>query len=194
MTDHNGVAHAPSGHEQAVSRFVADFGRSLGLETTVRTVGNVPIREPSTTGMGRRQAVAFQAHLDLFPHKASGKVFDFEKDPIDAYVEDGWVKADGRTLGADDALGVATIMAILQARDLLHGPIEALFTVDEEGDVKAAYPEETVPTGMVAHRLDFGRLQGGHSGLEIDYAASRPLMDPALCGTEVVVPLRRRPR
>jgi dipeptidase D len=103
----------PSGHEQAVSGFVADFGRRLGLETTVDSVGNVLIRKPATAGMERRESVALQAHLDMVPQKAPGKAFDFEKDPIEAFVEGGWVKADGTTLGGDDGIGVATIMAIL---------------------------------------------------------------------------------
>ncbi len=122
-----------SGHEQAVSRFVAAFGRTLGLETTVDSVGNVLIRKPATPGMEAREPVALQAHLDLVPEKSAGKVFAFDKDGVEAFLEDGWVKADGTTLGADDGIGVAAMMAILQSRDLRHGPLEALFTVDEEG-------------------------------------------------------------
>jgi dipeptidase D len=122
----------PSHHEAQVSRFVADFGKKLGLETTVDEVGNVLIRQPATPGMEQRQGVIFQAHMDMVPQKTPDKMHDFEKDPIQAYVEGGWVKADRTTLGADDGIGVATIMAILQAKDLAHGPIEAFFTVDEE--------------------------------------------------------------
>lgn len=111
---------------------MADFGKKLGLETTVDEVGNVLIRKPATKGMESRQGVVFQAHMDMVPQKTPDKTHDFEKDPIQAYVEGGWVKADRTTLGADDGIGVAIIMAILQAKDIAHGPVEALFTVNEE--------------------------------------------------------------
>ena len=122
----------PSHHEEQASRFLADFGKKLGLETLVDDVGNVLIRKPATPGMEDRQGVILQAHMDMVPQKTPDKVHDFEKDPIQAYVEGGWVKADRTTLGADDGIGVAIIMAILQAKDIAHGPLEALFTVDEE--------------------------------------------------------------
>jgi dipeptidase D len=122
----------PSHHEEKVSAFLAKFGRDLGLETIVDEVGNVIIRKPATPGMENRHGVILQAHMDMVPQKTPDKVHDFEKDPIQAYVEGGWVKADRTTLGGDDGIGVAIIMTLLQAKDIAHGPIEALFTVNEE--------------------------------------------------------------
>lgn len=126
----------PSHHEAKASAFLAGFGQELGLETIVpvdeNEAGNVIIRKPATKGMEDRHGVVLQAHMDMVPQKTADKVHDFEKDPIQAYVEDGWVRADRTTLGADDGIGVAIIMALLQAKDVAHGPLEALFTVNEE--------------------------------------------------------------
>ena len=122
----------PSHHEAKATAFVADFGRSLGLDTTVDDVGNVIIRKPATKGMEGRPGVVLQAHLDMVPQKTSGLSFNFETDPIDAVAENGWVHAKGTTLGADDGIGVALIMALLGANDIEHGPVETLFTVNEE--------------------------------------------------------------
>ncbi|MDD4652622.1 MAG: aminoacyl-histidine dipeptidase [Methanothrix sp.] len=122
----------PSHHENQISAYMADFGRGLALETVVDDVGNVLIRKPATARMENRTGVILQAHMDMVAQKNEDKNFDFLKDPIEAYVEDGWVKANGTTLGADDGIGVATIMAILQDKELAHGPLEALFTVNEE--------------------------------------------------------------
>ncbi|HNY34475.1 MAG TPA: aminoacyl-histidine dipeptidase [Methanothrix soehngenii] len=121
-----------SHHEEQISAYLADFGRGLALETVVDDVGNVLIRKPATAGMENRTGVVLQAHMDMVAQKNADKDFDFLKDPIEAYVEDGWVRANGTTLGADDGIGVAAIMAILQDRELAHGPLEALFTVNEE--------------------------------------------------------------
>lgn len=122
----------PSHHEEKVSAFLARFGRDLGLETIVDEAGNIIIRKPATAGMENRRGIILQAHMDMVPQKTADKIHDFEKDPIQAYVEDGWVKADRTTLGGDDGIGVAIIMTLLQARDVAHGPLEALFTVNEE--------------------------------------------------------------
>jgi dipeptidase D len=122
----------PSHHEEEISEFLAEFGRSRGFETAVDEVGNVLIRKPATAGMADRQGVVLQAHMDMVPVKTAESDHDFENDPIDAYVEDGWVRANGTTLGADNGIGVAIILAILEAGDVPHGPIEALFTVNEE--------------------------------------------------------------
>ncbi len=122
----------PSHHEGKATAFVADFGHRLGLETVVDAVGNVVIRKPATTGMENSPGVVLQAHLDMVPQKISTSTHNFETDPINAYIEDGWVHADGTTLGADNGIGVALIMAILQAKNVAHGPLEALFTVTEE--------------------------------------------------------------
>jgi len=122
----------PSHHEQQATAFIAGFGRSLGLSTAVDAVGNVLIRKPAAKGMEQLPGVVLQAHLDMVPQKTPWSTHDFATDPIRAFVADGWVHADGTTLGADDGIGVAIIMALLQADDVAHGPLEALFTVDEE--------------------------------------------------------------
>jgi dipeptidase D len=122
----------PSHHEEKVSAFLAQFGRGLGLETEVDDVGNVLIRKPASAGRENAPGTILQAHMDMVPQKTDETVHNFLTDPIAAYVEDGWVRAEGTTLGADDGIGVALIMALLEAKDVAHGPLEALFTVNEE--------------------------------------------------------------
>lgn len=122
----------PSHHEEQVSAFLAQFGEDLGLETIVDDVGNVIIRKPATKGMEDRQGVVLQAHMDMVAQKTSDSTHDFLADPIEVYVEDGWVKAVDTTLGADDGSGVAMIMTLLQEDNIAHGPLEGLFTVNEE--------------------------------------------------------------
>ncbi len=131
----------PSGKKEEISAFVANYGRSLGLETIVDEIGNVLIRKPASAGYENHTGVILQGHLDMVPQKNSDKVFDFEKDPIEAYVEDNgeWVTANGTTLGADNGIGVATAMAILADKDVIHPPLEALFTVDEETGMYGAF-------------------------------------------------------
>ncbi len=128
----------PSHHEEQVRDFLAQFGHDLGLETIVDDVGNVLIRKPASPGMEKRHGVILQAHMDMVPQKTPDSTHDFLIDPIDAYVEGDWVKANGTTLGADDGSGVAIAMAILQSKTLALGPIEALFTVDEEDGMDGA--------------------------------------------------------
>ena len=140
----------PSGQKEAISHFVADYGRSLGLETIVDTIGNVIIRKPAYPGLENHPGVILQGHLDMVPQKNSDIEFDFSKDPIRAYVENNkeWVTAEGTTLGADNGIGVAVAMAILSDKSIVHPPLEAFFTVDEE-------------TGMYgAFALEGGLLQG----------------------------------
>ena len=138
----------PSKKEAKVIAFMKQWGTDHGLETIVEECGNVIIRKPATPGMENRKGVILQAHLDMVPQKNADKVHDFENDPIETHIENGWVKANGTTLGADDGLGAAAAMAVLEATDLQHGPIEALFTIDEE-------------TGMTgANKLQPGLLQG----------------------------------
>ncbi|HUW05916.1 MAG TPA: aminoacyl-histidine dipeptidase [Williamwhitmania sp.] len=129
----------PSKSEEKIEAFMAKFGRDLGLETIVDEVGNVIVRKPATEGMEKCQGVVLQGHLDMVPQKNSDTKHDFEKDPIDAYVDGDWVKARGTTLGADNGMGVAAIMAILESKDIPHGPIEALFTSDEETGMTGAF-------------------------------------------------------
>lgn len=128
----------PSKKEAKVIEFMKNFGESLGLETIVDAIGNVIIRKPATSGMENRMGIVFQGHLDMVPQKNSDTNHDFEKDPIDAYVDGEWVTARGTTLGADNGMGCAAAMAVLEAKDLVHGPIEALFTIDEETGMTGA--------------------------------------------------------
>lgn len=138
----------PSHHMQAITKFMVDFGHELGLETIVDKTGSVLIRKPATPGMENRTPVILQSHLDMVPQKNSDKQHDFANDPITTLIDGEWVTADGTTLGADDGIGVAAAMAVLESTNLKHGPIEALFTIDEE-------------TGMVgAFGLEAGLLQG----------------------------------
>ncbi len=138
----------PSKKEEQIIRFAKEFGENLGLETIVDHIGNVIIRKPATAGYENRMGVILQAHLDMVPQKNEGTEHDFEKDPIQTHVDDGWLKAKGTTLGADNGIGVAAAMSVLQDTELEHGPVEALFTIDEE-------------TGMTgANELKPGLLQG----------------------------------
>jgi dipeptidase D len=122
----------PSKHEQKMIEYMTAFGKKNNLETIVDKVGNVIIRKPATRGMENRMGVIFQTHLDMVPQKNSDKKHDFEKDPIETVVDGDWVRANGTTLGADNGIGVAAAMAVLAAKDISHGPVEALFTIDEE--------------------------------------------------------------
>ena len=129
----------PTGCMGEVTRFMVSFGKSLGLETSCDEVGNVLIRKPATLGRENRKTVTLQAHLDMVPQKNAAVEHDFEKDPIDAYIDGDWVTARETTLGADDGMGVALAMAVLADGTLEHGPIEALFTVDEEQSMDGAF-------------------------------------------------------
>ncbi len=133
----------PSKKEQQAAKYVEEFGKKLGLETLVDKVGNVIIKKPATPGMETKKTVVLQGHVDMVPQKNSDKKHDFEKDPIETYIEDGWVKANGTTLGADNGIGVAAAMGILQSTDIPHGPIEALFTIDEETGMTGAFGLES---------------------------------------------------
>ncbi|TVR39510.1 MAG: aminoacyl-histidine dipeptidase [Bacteroidia bacterium] len=129
----------PSKKEAAMIEYVKGVGKQLGLETEVDHAGNVLIRKPATPGMSDRKTVVLQGHLDMVPQKNSDTAHDFEKDPIQPYIDGDWVKARGTTLGADNGIGVAAALAVLEAGDLEHGPIEALFTIDEETGMTGAF-------------------------------------------------------
>lgn len=129
----------PSGHVGKVTEFLVNFGKELGLESFVDEAGNVIIRKPATPGMENRKGVILQAHMDMVPQKNNDTVHDFTKDPIETYVDGDWVKAKGTTLGADNGLGVAAAMAVLEAQDLKHGPLEVLITKDEETGMYGAF-------------------------------------------------------
>lgn len=129
----------PTGQMDAVTKFVLDFGKSLGLESKQDKVGNVLIVKPASKGMENAPIVILQSHLDMVPQKNSDTSHDFTKDPIDAYVDGDKVKAKSTTLGADNGIGVAAMLAILEDTSLVHGAIEALFTIDEEVGMIGAF-------------------------------------------------------
>jgi dipeptidase D len=128
----------PSKKEERVINFIKDFGKNLGLETIEDEVGNVIISKPATEGMEDRKPIVMQSHLDMVHQKNNATVFDFEAQGIEMHVEGDWVKANGTTLGADNGLGVATIMAILESDAIAHPALEALFTIDEETGMTGA--------------------------------------------------------
>ena len=138
----------PSKKEEQVIEFIKNFGENLNLETTVDEVGNVIIKKPATAGMEDRKAIVLQSHLDMVCQKNNDVNFDFETQGIQMEVDGDWVKAKGTTLGADNGLGVASIMSILESNDIAHPALEALFTIDEE----------TGMTGAIG--LKPGQLQG----------------------------------
>lgn len=128
----------PSKKEDRVIRFILDFGESQNLETRRDAVGNVVIRKPASKGMEDRMPTVLQAHLDMVHQKNDATEFDFENEGIRIFRDGDWVRAHGTTLGADNGLGVAAIMAVLEADHLAHPPLEALFTIDEETGMTGA--------------------------------------------------------
>ncbi len=128
----------PSKKEEKAVLFLEKFGKDLGLETIKDHLGNIIIKKPASPGMENRKGIIFQAHIDMVPQKNSDKVHDFEKDPITPRIVDGWVYGTGTTLGADNGLGIAVAMAVLEDKNMVHGPIEALFTIDEEAGMNGA--------------------------------------------------------
>ena len=128
----------PSKKEERVIKFMKDFGKNLGLETIEDEVGNVIIKKPATKGMEDRKPIVMQSHLDMVHQKNNDTVFDFDTQGIEMHVEGDWVKAKGTTLGADNGLGVATIMAVLESDAIAHPALEALFTIDEETGMTGA--------------------------------------------------------
>lgn len=124
--------------EERVIAYMVDFGKQLSLETVVDAVQNVLIRKPATPGMEHRKAIVLQSHLDMVHQKNATTNFDFDTQGIEMYVDGDWVKAKGTTLGADNGLGVAAIMSVLEATNIPHPAIEALFTIDEETGMTGA--------------------------------------------------------
>lgn len=147
FSDLNAVPR-PSKKEERVIAFMMEFGKKLGLDTIQDKVGNVIIKKPASSGMENRKTVVLQSHLDMVHQKNNDTDFDFDTQGIEMYVDEDWVRAKGTTLGADNGIGVATIMAILESTEIKHPAIEALFTIDEE-------------TGMTgAMGLEGGMLEG----------------------------------
>ena len=137
FADLNAVPRA-SKKEERVIAFMVEFGKKLGLETIVDPIQNVIIKKPATKGMENRKTIVMQSHLDMVHQKNNDTIFDFDTEGIKMYVDGDWIKADGTTLGADNGLGVASIMTILESTDIAHPAIEALFTIDEETGMTGA--------------------------------------------------------
>jgi dipeptidase D len=139
-----------SKHEAAAAQFVLKTAQDLGLEAQQDAVGNVVVRKPPTAGYERRPAVCLQSHVDMVCEKNAETVHDFSKDPIELVRDGDVVRANGTTLGADNGIGVATALAVLEDRSLEHGPIEALFTIDEETGLTGA---QHLGPGFVTSRI-----------------------------------------
>lgn len=137
FADLNAIPRA-SKKEQRVIEFAKSFGEKLGLPTHVDSIGNVIIKKPATPGMESRMTVALQGHLDMVHQKNSSSNFNFDTQGIDMIVDGDWVRANGTTLGADNGIGVACIMALLSSKDIPHPALEALFTIDEETGMTGA--------------------------------------------------------
>ena len=129
----------PSGFLAPVQQFLLDFAKSAGVEAVKDEAGNIIMRKPATPGMEDCKGVILQAHMDMVPQKNNDTVHDFEKDPIETYIDGEWVKARGTTLGSDNGMGVAAIMAVMEDKTLKHGPLEALITADEETGMFGAF-------------------------------------------------------
>ncbi len=150
----NAVPRASKKEEQII-QFMLDFGKKLNLETFTDSGQNVIIKKPATKGFEDRKTIVLQSHLDMVHQKNNDTEFDFDTQGIDMYIDGDWVKANGTTLGADNGLGVATIMAILESEDIEHPAIEALFTIDEEtGMTGAKNLEQSVLKGDILLNLD----------------------------------------
>jgi dipeptidase D len=129
----------PSKKEGEIVQYLLDFGRKKGFETLQDEVGNVLIRKPAMPGYGQAPSVILQSHIDMVCEKNSDTVHDFEKDPIIPRIDRDWIKATGTTLGADDGIGIAAMLAILESNEIPHGPLECLFTIDEETGLTGAF-------------------------------------------------------
>ncbi len=145
----------PSKKERAIIDFMKSWANQRGLENFEDEIGNVIVSKPATKGMENRKGVILQGHLDMVPQKNNDTKHDFEKDPITAYVDGDWVTAKGTTLGSDNGMGVAAAMAVLESKDIEHGPIEVLMTIDEETGMTGAFElKPNVLKGDILMNLD----------------------------------------
>ena len=122
----------PSGHLEKVQQFLLDWAKEHGIEAFKDNAENIVMRKPATPGKENHKCAVLQAHMDMVPQKVDESTHNFETDPIESYIDGDWVKAKGTTLGSDDGIGVAAIMAVMESTDIKHGPLEALITADEE--------------------------------------------------------------
>jgi len=145
----------PSKKEEKIRQFLLDFAKKHGLESKTDAAGNVLILKPASSGMEKAPTVILQTHMDMVCEKNSDKLFDFDNDPIEPIIVDGWVKANGTTLGADCGIGIAAQLAVLTSEELKHGPIECLITVDEETGLTGAFAlEKGFLSGNILLNLD----------------------------------------
>ena len=171
FADLNAVSR-PSKKEQRVIAFMKEFGEKLGLPAHVDEAGNVIIKKPASTGMENRQTIVMQSHLDMVHQKNSDTTFDFDTQGIEMFIDGDWVRAKGTTLGADNGIGVASIMTLLASTDIAHPAIEALFTIDEE-------------TGMTGALSLKGGLLSGTILLNLDTEADNELTIGCAGGIDV---------
>lgn len=170
----------PSKKEEKVIAFIKNFGENLGLDTTVDATGNVIIRKPATPGMEHRKTVILQSHLDMVCQKNNDLNFDFETQGIKMEIDGDWVKAKGTTLGADNGLGVAAMMSVLESKDIPHPALEALFTIDEETGMTGANGlQPGTLTGEILLNLDTEEDDeidiGCAGGVDVTATATYPL-------------------
>ncbi len=180
----------PSGHLEKVQQFLLDFAKRVGVEAFQDPARNIVMRKPATEGMENRKTVILQAHMDMVPQKELGSKHDFENDPIQTWIDGEWVKAKGTTLGADDGIGVAAIMAVMEDKTLKHGSIEALITADEETGMYGAndLPEGEL-TGEILLNLDTedeGELVIGSAG-GVDITATLDYKEVETDNTDIAV-------
>ena len=172
----------PSKHEEKIVAFLKNFGEKHGLETKVDDAGNVLMRKPATPGMEDRKTVVLQSHVDMVCEKNNNVAHDFMKDPIETFIEGEWLRAKGTTLGVDNGIGVATELAILTDETVEHGPIECLFTIDEETGLTGAFAlKEGFISGDILLNLDSedeGELFIGCAG-GVDTVAEFPYQEVA---------------
>ena len=176
----------PSNHEEQARKFMLEWAKENNIEAEIDEVGNIIMRKPATPGMENRKGIILQAHMDMVPQKNNDTIHDFTTDPIETYVDGDWVKAKGTTLGADNGLGVAAIMAVLEDNNLKHGPLEALITKDEETGMYGAFGlKPRTMQGEILLNLDSedeGELYiGCAGGLDItatlEYKEETPMAD-----------------
>lgn len=168
----------PSGHLDKIQQFLLDFAKQAGVQAFKDSGNNIVMKKPATAGMEGRKTILLQAHMDMVPQKSPESKHNFETDPIEPYIDGEWVKARNTTLGADDGIGVAAIMAVMEAKDLRHGPIEAVITADEETGMYGAndLPVDEL-NGDILMNLDsetWGKFVIGSAGgidvtAELDY-------------------------
>ena len=178
----------PSGHLEKVQKFLLDWAAQKGVEAFQDEAGNIIMRKAATPGMENRKCVTLQGHMDMVPQKTKESTHNFETDPIQTYIDGDWVKAKGTTLGADDGMAVATIMAIMEDDTLRHGPIEGFITADEETTMHGVNNMKAdVIEGEILLNLDdetegemiIGSAGGVNMNATLEYKEEEPEADDA---------------